>query len=111
MADRAAGERHRGDPAALIAAYEQLRERVLAERPDGWRAGHGVLATRGMVAWMAIWTELAPLGAAAAQAPEPAALFAGSSPSPTPRSLRAASSPDPAEIVAVLSEMALAHAA
>ena len=29
---------------ALAQGYEQLRERVLAGRPDGWRLGHAVLA-------------------------------------------------------------------
>lgn len=80
--------------------YEQLRERVLAGRPDGWRLGHAVLARRGMAAWIAAQAALAstptsPAGASAGRV--------------------VAAAPGPAgecgQIVAVLAQMALAHAA
>jgi len=78
------------DPAALRAGYEQLRECVLAGRADGWRLGHAVLARRGMAGWIAAQTTVAPMAPAAA-AREAAA--------------------DCGQIVAVLSQMALALAA
>jgi hypothetical protein len=88
------------DPGPLRDGYEQLRERVLAGRADGWRLGHAVLARRGMAAWIA---------AQAALASPP------TSPAGAPAGPTAAASPGPAgdcgQIVAVLSEMALAHAA
>ena len=59
MADSADGAR-RGDPVALRCGYERLREAVLSGRADGWRLGHGVLATRGTVAWVAAVGEVAP---------------------------------------------------
>lgn len=39
-----------------MADYEQLRRQVLAAQPDGWRRGWGVLAGRGMAAWITTWT-------------------------------------------------------
>jgi hypothetical protein len=36
--------------ANLAVSYEQLRGRVLAGQPDGWRLGHGLLVGKGMVA-------------------------------------------------------------
>jgi len=77
------------DPAVLRDGYEQLRERVLAGRPDGWRLGHALLARRGVAGWIAEQP-------AAASAPRPSA--------PAPTS-------DCGQIVSVLAEMALAHAA
>jgi hypothetical protein len=99
---------HAGDSVALVAGYEQLRERVLCGEPDGWRLGHGVLATRGMAAWMGAWRALAP-----APAPERSALFTGSGSCPAPgrASVAICSLPRASEIVGVLSEMTLAHAA
>lgn len=35
-----------------MAHYEQLRGRALAGHPDGRRLGWGVLATRGVAAWI-----------------------------------------------------------
>jgi hypothetical protein len=35
------------------ASYERLRAAVLGGQPDGFRLGHGVPATRGVVAWIA----------------------------------------------------------
>jgi hypothetical protein len=99
VAESAPGE-HRGDPAVLLSGYERLREAVASGRPDGWRLGHGVLATRGMVAWMAAFTEVASSPQAAAGEP-------GFRPLPSTLT----SLPCTGEIVAVLSEMALAHAA
>jgi hypothetical protein len=42
----------------MRARYEQLRDLVLAGQAGGWRHGLGVLAARGMAAWMAAWTTL-----------------------------------------------------
>lgn len=83
------------DPGALRAGYERLREAVLSGRPEGFRLGHGVLATRGTVAWIA-----------AAAVPS-----AGETPEPLPGASSAAAPPGAGEIVAVLAQMALAHAA
>ena len=94
MAD-AADSGAASDPALLRDGYEQLRERVLAGRPDGWRLGHALLARHGMAGWIA----------AQHAAGAPAAM-----PQPT-----AAAAPGPAgdcaQIVSVLAAMALAHAA
>ena len=95
MADGAPGERD-ADPETLRSGYERLREAVLSGRPDGWRLGHGVLATRGTVAWIAAVGEVAP-------GPQPAAAAAQSQP--------ASSLPGAGEIVAVLAQMTLAIAA
>jgi hypothetical protein len=99
VADSVPGERP-DDPAALRCGYEQLREAVLSGRPDGWRLGHGVLATRGTVAWIAAVTEVAP-----------ASRPGGESSESRPASATAASLPGAGEIVAVLSQMAFALAA
>jgi hypothetical protein len=99
VVDSPHGERA-ADPVALRSGYERLREAVLSGRPDGWRLGHGVLATRGTVAWIAAVGEVAPgpqLGDGASE----------SRPVPPP----ASSLPGAGEIVAVLSQMTLAHAA
>jgi hypothetical protein len=89
-----------GDRDSLRSGYERLREAVLSGRADGWRLGHGVLATRGTVAWIAAVREVAP-GA------QPAAGSPGSRPVSSPGS----SLPGSGEIVAVLSQMAFAIAA
>jgi hypothetical protein len=99
VAERAAGERH-GDPVALRAGYERLREAVLSGRPDGWRLGHGVLATRGTVAWIAAFAAVAPGTQSGAEVRES-----------RPVTSTASSLPGAGEIVAVLSQMALAIAA
>lgn len=59
----------RRDSAVLRAAYEALREAVMAGSPDGWRHGHGVLAGRGMAAWITAWTAPTPLGAGTTASP------------------------------------------
>ena len=104
-------ERPGADPAALVAGYEALRSAVAAGAPEGWRLGHALLARRGMAAWMAAWT--APGPALDAGTPAPDALSAPSIPSrPQPAAVPAALTPLPraGQIVAVLAQMALAHA-
>jgi len=98
------------DPAALRAGYEQLRERVLAGRADGWRLGHAVLARRGMAGWIAAQAALPP-APADAPADDPPAGAVGPQPGRLAQPPAAAAAAERAEIVAVLSEMALAHAA
>jgi hypothetical protein len=89
VADRAPGERG-GDPVAVRAGYERLREAVLSGCPDGFSLGHGVLVTRGTVAWITAVTEVTGV--------------------PVP--VRSASClPAAGEIVAVLAQMAFAIAA
>ena len=61
--------------AVLTERYEQLRQVVLDGHAEGWRFGLGVLATRGMAAWMTAWRSCPP------PPPSPAA---GSSSGPTP---------------------------
>ncbi len=92
-------ERADRDPVALRCGYEQLREAVLCGRADGWALGHGVLATRGIVAWIAAVSDVAP-------APPPAAKPSESRPGASP----GPSLPGAGEIVAVLSQMAFAIA-
>jgi len=98
VADQASGERG-GDPVAVRSGYERLREAVLSGRPDGFRLGHGVLVTRGTVAWIAAVTDAAAVPAARGGVPEPEQV------SP------ACSLPATGEIVAVLAQMAFAIAA
>jgi len=83
-----------------------MRDAVVGGRAEGWRHGYGVLAGRGMLAWMGAWASLAPAPAAGTPA--------ASGPSaPSPRA-----STDPSmlsclhnagEIVSVVAQMALAH--
>jgi hypothetical protein len=110
VADGVGGGGQGGDPRALRAGYERLRQRVLAGASDGWRLGHGVLAARGMAAWIAAWSALAP---APTPPPDPSrrapasgpGAIAGPASAPAPSSAPAAD-----EIVAVLGQMALAQA-
>jgi hypothetical protein len=90
----------RADAGALSAGYERLRSAVLSGGAGGWRLGHGVLATRGTVAWIAAVGEVAP-------GPQPAAAAAQSQPATS----TASSLPGAGEIVAVLAQMTLAIAA
>ncbi|MGO9899961.1 MAG: hypothetical protein ACLP0J_09760 [Solirubrobacteraceae bacterium] len=94
MADSA----HR-DPVALRCGYEQLRKAVLSGRVDGWALGHGVLATRGIVAWIAAVSDVAPASPPAARRSES-----------RPPASTGCSLPGAGEIVAVLSQMAFAIA-
>lgn len=86
--------------------YEAMRDAVVGGRAEGWRHGYGVLAGRGMVAWMGAWASLAP----APTAGTPAASDP-STPSPcfpsTPSML--SSLHNAGEIVSVVAQMALAH--
>jgi hypothetical protein len=86
----------------LVDGYERLRERVLAGRPDGWRLGHGLLAGKGVAAWIAARTTLAPTPRVTPSADRPANV--------APLSARAGSGGFGADqLVAVLAQMALAH--
>jgi len=78
-----------------------LRERVLAGRPDGWRLGHGLLAGRGVAAWIVACTALVPAATVAQPADRPA--------STTAASTRLDGRAGTEQLVAVLAEMALAH--
>lgn len=112
MAEPVPGSRRGADPAAVVAGYECLRERVLTGRPDGWRFGHAVLAGRGIAAWMAAWAALSPSAPQATTGPDPSApstQFLSTSISPSPPAALS-SLPRAAAIVAVLAQMALAHA-
>jgi hypothetical protein len=71
---------------------------VLGAQPDGFRLGHGVLATRGLVAWMHTASSLA--------VPPPTA-----SGSAHPPAGEVVSPPGADQLVAVIAQMALAHAA
>ncbi len=97
MADRAPACSG-GDPVAVRTGYERLREAVLSGRP-GFALGHGVLVTRGTVAWITAVTDPAAVTAARGRAPEGV-------PVPSACLLPAAG-----EIVAVLAQMAFAIAA
>jgi hypothetical protein len=78
----------------LTERYEQLRQVVLDGHADGWRFGLGVLATRGMAAWMAAWRSC----------PQPPPPAPGSSSGATPDV-----GADATEMVQILAAMALAH--
>jgi hypothetical protein len=100
----------------LAESYEQLRERVLAGRPDGWRLGHGVLARKGMVAWIGTWTNFASAPAAGTSALDPStapttpSLSTTTSTPSTHPSAALSSLPYAGQLVAVLAQMTLAHA-
>ncbi len=96
--------------AATPADYERLRAAVLTAGPHGWRLGHGVLAGKGMAAWMAAWAALSL--PSTADTPAHDALSASLTPSISTPAVPAALSclPLSGEIVAVLAAMALAHA-
>jgi hypothetical protein len=93
-----AGSGWQSEPSALEADYERLRGAVLGGRPDGFRLGHGVLAARGLVAWMETVRTVA--------APAPAA-----SESSHPPVGEVLPLPGVDQLVAVIAQMALAHAA
>jgi hypothetical protein len=94
----AEGRECQGEPAALQVGYERLRQAVLGGQPDGFRLGHGALAARGLVAWTETVTSVAP--------PVPTA-----SKSSDPPAGEVVSLPVAEELVGVIAQMALAHAA
>jgi len=92
---------------------------VLAGHTEGWQLGWGVLATKGMAAWMRAWPTAGagPGGTAATQAQAPT--LSTSTPSMSDPSSKGGEDPRacgsflPAatvDIVAVLAAMTLAHA-
>jgi hypothetical protein len=99
----------RGDAGVLRSGYERLREAVLSGAAGGWRLGHGVLAARGVTAWMSAVGELAPpaSGGTAAAGPAPTC----SSESRQAPAGRSASLPDADQVVQVLAQMVLPLAA
>lgn len=90
---------------ALVEGYEAMRDAVVGGRAEGWRHGYGVLAGRGMVAWMGAWASGASAPTAGTPAPDP------STPSLCPKSIDPSvlSSLHAGDIVAVVAQMALAH--
>jgi hypothetical protein len=111
VAERSDSGAREADPAALRAGYERLRAAVLSGRPEGFRLGHGVLLTRGMLAWIGAFGSLAP-PTPGAQAPERGGAGGGvsglDSDAPTGG---AVSLPGADQLVAVLAQMTLFHAA
>jgi hypothetical protein len=104
------GERE-ADPATLRAGYERLRAAVLSERPEGFRLGHGVLLTRGMLAWMGAFGSLAPRtpgGEARERGAAAGGAFQPDSDAPTAGVVPL---PGADQLVAVLAQMTLFHAA
>ena len=87
----------REPPTALAASYERLRAAVLGGAPDGYRLGHGVLATRGMVAWIAASSSLTSLPSASDRGHAPAG--------------EVVALPNAQQLVGVLAQMTLALAA
>jgi hypothetical protein len=79
--------------ASCVERYEQLRARVLAGEPDGFRLGLAMLERRGLAAWARAWRGTAPAPAVA-----PARATVIELPS------------DARQIVGVLATMALAFA-
>jgi len=84
--------------AEVDVSYERLRAAVLSGAPDGFRLGHGVLATRGVVAWIGAVSSL--------RAPTP-----GASERSHPSTGEVVALPNAHKLVAVLAQMTLAHAA
>lgn len=96
--------------------YEQARRVALDGGAQGWRYGLGVLAARAVAAWMATWAVLTPPGT-----PDPSGTSVQAEPPPAaepqkggPGSAGSACTPFPTPaadaVVAVLAQMALAHA-
>ena len=85
--------------AQLDGSYERLRAAVLSGAPDGFRLGHGVLATRGVVAWMQTVTAVS----------SPAARAAGERSHAPAGEVMAL--PNAQQLVGVLAQMTLAIAA
>lgn len=88
----------------LAAGYERLRAAVSCGAPDGFRSGQAVLRTRGMAAWIETAATLAPVTRDPGVPVPPAG-------APAPCGAKPRALPEAGEIVAVLGEMALAHAA
>jgi hypothetical protein len=86
------GEGDRGVPD--VERYEQLRTRVLAGEPDGFRLGRAMLEHHGVAAWTRAWQATAPPPAVARE----------------PTTVTRLPS-DARQIVGVLATMALASAA
>jgi hypothetical protein len=112
VAERADGGRD-ADDAMLRAGYERLRAAVLSSGPDAWRLGHGVLAARGIVGWMAAFGALGPAAAADHARERSGAGSAGppSSASSGAPGAEVVALPGAEEVVAVLAQMTLALAA
>jgi hypothetical protein len=107
------------EPAAgHVVRYEFARQAAISGNGQGWRHGLGVLAAKGVAVWMATWTAWVgpgvpgPAGTTSTQAEPPAAApyswkggedVTGSACTPFP-------SPAAAAVVAVLTQMTLAHA-
>ena len=84
--------------AELDGSYERMRAAVLSGAPDGFRLGHGVLATRGVVAWIAALSSLpAPAPRAGERSHPPAG--------------EVVALPNAQQLAGVLAQMTLAHAA
>lgn len=90
------GIKHSGTE--LNTSYERLRYAVLGGEPDGFRLGHGVLATRGVAAWIAAVSSL--------RAPAPSASERSDPPAGEVLAL-----PNAKKLVAVFAQMTLALAA
>ena len=71
---------------------------MLTDRPDGWRLGRGLLAGKGVAAWIAGCAAFTPT-------PDAAGPTAWSAQPAPPDGAR----PSADQFVAVLAEMALAH--
>ena len=100
-----------GCPGGLRDSYEALREAVLGGRPEGFRHGQAVLAGQGMAAWITTWSALAPPGAGTTADPSDPPTRTLSDPTTQLPTINLLSSrPDAGQVVAVLAQMALAHA-
>lgn len=101
---------YRRDPGTLRAGYEALREAVVCGRPEGWRLGRSVLVSRGMASWMGTWPALVSAKVAGKAAPEPSDPSVPSVSSTPPFPTALSSLRNAGEVVAVIAQMALAHA-
>ncbi len=106
MAEDTAPAGAAADRGGLVAGYELLRAAALVGNPEGWRLGRGLLASRGKATWMAAWTALVPVDAGTTATNPPAFTL----PAPSPQHPSPSSVPRAGQIVAVIAQMALAHA-
>jgi hypothetical protein len=99
------------------ARYELARQVAVSGGGEGWRHGLGVLATKGVAAWMGAWAAWAPgaarnrAGATPSQA-EPSSSTETKKGGEPETGSACTSFPTPAakDVVAVLAQMTLAHA-
>lgn len=116
--DRKAAEAGEDPAAGHTVRYEQARQAAISGSGQGWRHGLGVLAAKGVAVWMATWTAWVGPGApgsagttsAQAEPPTAAPHIRKGGEDVTGSACTSFPSPAADAVVAVLTQMTLAHA-